>query len=318
MEMKDIPKCCVDSTGLLIDDVIDEVTRNVTHNPEEIVAALEKIRSANSELRNYGEELYALCASDRAEFTGQVESLESNLRVTVEERDAEQAYVILLRDTLEKAEAEVARLQEQLALTDGALDSALGNVQTVVNENIRLLKEIDTLTKELQEDRWKSAVDEALITTGSTVDTFNCPRAAIAALVDWYVATALDPAVSKAAQDLVGKGPTFTRYFVWDGESGYHEYATEEDRDRYHREAISYYKDVDDAWCEDVDCVRSGIVTHETAPTGLIKKPPVCDAHPNESDANCDMCMFHDEYPDHCYDYICSYEPAPLTQPGNP
>ena len=58
---------------------------------------------------------------------------------------------------------------------------------------------------------WKLAVDHELVTIGSTADSFDSPKAAIAALIDWHVSAALDPAISKSAQDLIDKGRVSAR-----------------------------------------------------------------------------------------------------------
>lgn len=55
-------------------------------------------------------------------------------------------------------------------------------------------------SEELQEqigalNEWKAAIDTELVTIGSTADSFATPKAAIAALLDWHVKVATDPAV---------------------------------------------------------------------------------------------------------------------------
>ena len=53
---------------------------------------------------------------------------------------------------------------------------------------------------------WKQAIDDELVTCGSTADSFSNARYALAALVDWHVSVALDPMVSEAAQALIDQG----------------------------------------------------------------------------------------------------------------
>ena len=54
---------------------------------------------------------------------------------------------------------------------------------------------------------WRDAVDNELICLHlGTVDSFPDARAALNALIDWHVATALDPEVSSDAQALIDRG----------------------------------------------------------------------------------------------------------------
>lgn len=53
---------------------------------------------------------------------------------------------------------------------------------------------------------WKQAIDDMLVAVESTADSFETPRKALDALIDWHVSVALDPAVSSDAQALIDRG----------------------------------------------------------------------------------------------------------------
>ena len=56
-------------------------------------------------------------------------------------------------------------------------------------------------------DPWREAIDAELVCTHlGTVDSFHSANEALDALINWHIATALDPAVSAAAQALVDRG----------------------------------------------------------------------------------------------------------------
>jgi len=58
-----------------------------------------------------------------------------------------------------------------------------------------------------QQNPWLEAIDNALICTMmGTAESFSCADEALDALIKWHVATALDPAVSAAAQVLIDRG----------------------------------------------------------------------------------------------------------------
>lgn len=57
-----------------------------------------------------------------------------------------------------------------------------------------------------QVNSWKVAVDNELVTIGSTADSFPSAHEALKALLDWHVSVALDPAVSREAQALIDSG----------------------------------------------------------------------------------------------------------------
>lgn len=64
---------------------------------------------------------------------------------------------------------------------------------------------IEALTAERDQARaWRDAVDDALVTSWiGTADSFPDPRTALDKLIEWSMAVAVDPAVSKPASDLV-------------------------------------------------------------------------------------------------------------------
>ncbi|WP_028449734.1 hypothetical protein [Chitinibacter tainanensis] len=52
-----------------------------------------------------------------------------------------------------------------------------------------------------QEDAWRNAVDEQLVTIGATADSFSSPREAVSQLLDWHLQVERDPKVSDLAAD---------------------------------------------------------------------------------------------------------------------
>ena len=56
-------------------------------------------------------------------------------------------------------------------------------------------------------DPWREAIDAELICTHlGTVDSFHSANEALDALINWHIATALDPEVSASAKLLVDRG----------------------------------------------------------------------------------------------------------------
>ncbi|VVE54173.1 hypothetical protein [Pandoraea terrigena] len=100
-------------------------------------------------------------------------------------------------------------------------------------------------------------------------------------------------------------------YFVHDNEGGYNEFKSDAERDAAHKSAIEGY--LDDGWSEEVDSVVSGIVTHKTVKCNVEPRPESCAEHPENDGENCDACEAWNEYPDHEFDYCCSYEPEALA-----
>ena len=70
------------------------------------------------------------------------------------------------------------------------------------------IKTVADLRAELAHpDPWREAIDAELICCHiGTADSFPDPKDALAALIDWHVAVALDPEVSSDAQALVDRG----------------------------------------------------------------------------------------------------------------
>ncbi|QDX21414.1 hypothetical protein FP568_09220 [Pandoraea pnomenusa] len=106
-------------------------------------------------------------------------------------------------------------------------------------------------------------------------------------------------------------GQKAVRYFVYDNEYGYNEFKTDAERDAAHRSAIEGY--LDDGWSEEVESVVSGIVTHKTVECNVEHAPPRCEAHPEQDGDDCSECAAWNEWPNHEYDYTCSYKPEALA-----
>jgi len=70
----------------------------------------------------------------------------------------------------------------------------------------RYLNEEEKRREELRNNAWKLAVDNELVSIGSTADSFPDARTAVGKLLDWHVEVALDPKVSKAARNLKSQG----------------------------------------------------------------------------------------------------------------
>ena len=70
------------------------------------------------------------------------------------------------------------------------------------------IKTVKSLRAELaQPHPWREAIDSGLVCLHlGTADSFPSAQAALAALIDWHVSVALDPAVSSDAQALVDRG----------------------------------------------------------------------------------------------------------------
>ncbi|NYH21429.1 hypothetical protein [Paraburkholderia bryophila] len=123
----------------------------------------------------------------------------------------------------------------------------------------------------------------------------DCPQAAQPVADDTW-ATAVQP----------------VRYFVYDNECGYEEFATDDERDKAHRAAIEGY--LDDGWSEGVESVVSGIVTHKTTQTNLENEPSPCAAHPDHDDDACEACVAWGEWPNHDFETSCQYEPERIDR----
>ena len=56
-------------------------------------------------------------------------------------------------------------------------------------------------------DPWRDAIDEGLVCAHiGTAESFPTAQAALDALINWHIATALDPEVSSSAQALIDRG----------------------------------------------------------------------------------------------------------------
>ena len=94
-------------------------------------------------------------------------------------------------------------------------------------------------SKSLAANPWRDAIDSGLVCTHiGTVESFPTAQAALAALIDWHVATALDPEVSSDAQALVDRGATqpqaepvawrrYNRLIGWQYEDGVTSFASD-------------------------------------------------------------------------------------------
>ncbi|RDU99178.1 hypothetical protein DWV00_08615 [Trinickia dinghuensis] len=102
-----------------------------------------------------------------------------------------------------------------------------------------------------------------------------------------------------------------TRYFVYDNDGGYEEFATDAERAAHHHDAIQTY--LDDGWSEEVKSVVSGTVTHKTVQTNLEQQPARCQEHADADGEHCEACDAWNEWPDHSFDTTCSYEAEPIA-----
>ncbi|KVN73861.1 hypothetical protein WT15_23750 [Burkholderia stagnalis] len=124
----------------------------------------------------------------------------------------------------------------------------------------------------------------------------------------WRVALSRSPTMAAEA--------VAQRYFVYCQESGYREHATDAERDKDHRKAIKEYLDpVDRMWCDGVESVVSGIVTHVTGKVNAESAPAQCTAHPEQDGDGCEDCDAWNEWPDHSVDETCDYVIAPVAAP---
>lgn len=62
-------------------------------------------------------------------------------------------------------------------------------------------------SKSLAANPWRDAIDSGLVCAHiGTIESFPTAKAALAALINWHVQVALDPAVSSDAQALIDRG----------------------------------------------------------------------------------------------------------------
>jgi len=99
----------------------------------------------------------------------------------------------------------IAPTEGVLTLTDEQIDFIQGCGNAFSYDEIRIRMNAATPSPEAPAvdavNEWKLAVDNELVTIGSTADTFESPRAALNALIDWHVAVALDSAISGTGDD---------------------------------------------------------------------------------------------------------------------
>jgi hypothetical protein len=103
-----------------------------------------------------------------------------------------------------KRQASKALLQQAFDALEMARDAHClpGPVNTLVYQAINSIS-----AEFAQENPWRDAIDAELICCHiGTADSFPDPKDALAALIDWHVAVALDPEVSSDAQALVDRG----------------------------------------------------------------------------------------------------------------
>ena len=106
-----------------------------------------------------------------------------------------------------------SKRQASKALLQQALDTLLCcSPDSKVSAALQT-KTVKDLRAELAEpavahpDPWREAIDAELICTHlGTVDSFHSANEALDALINWHIATALDPAVSASAKLLVDRG----------------------------------------------------------------------------------------------------------------
>jgi hypothetical protein len=103
-----------------------------------------------------------------------------------------------------KRQASKSLLEQALDALELARDAHClpGPVNTLVYQAI------NSISAELaQPNKWRDAIDAELVCLHlGTVESFPTAKAALEALIDWHVATALDPEVSSDAQALIDRG----------------------------------------------------------------------------------------------------------------
>lgn len=100
------------------------------------------------------------------------------------------------------------------------------------------------------------------------------------------------------------------RFFLCDQYHGEHFYfKTIADRDAYAENLIQSF--LDDGWCEGVDQIIAGEVTHHTVMCD-VKLCPKREDYDSDDDYEYEL----SEYGDPIYPYSCGYELAPLEEEG--
>lgn len=97
------------------------------------------------------------------------------------------------------------------------------------------------------------------------------------------------------------------RYFVYDGENGYQEYATDVERADAHEATLRSYCDYDSGWFEGVTDIVSGVVTHVTRKSRSVPNPDHCEG------CECEACEeYRDAGGSNEFCEICDYKVEPL------
>ncbi|UAW00974.1 hypothetical protein [Ralstonia phage RPZH3] len=98
------------------------------------------------------------------------------------------------------------------------------------------------------------------------------------------------------------------RYFVYDGENGYQEYATDVARADAHEATLRSYCDYDSGWFEGVTDIVSGVVTHVTRKSRSVPNPDHCEG------CECEACEeYRDAGGSNEFCEICDYKVEPLV-----
>lgn len=98
------------------------------------------------------------------------------------------------------------------------------------------------------------------------------------------------------------------RYFVYDGENGYQEYATDVERADAHEATLRSYCDYDSGWFEGVTDIVSGVVTHVTRKSRSVPNPDHCEG------CECEACEeYRDAGGSNEFCEICDYKVEPLV-----
>ncbi|QKW95353.1 hypothetical protein [Ralstonia phage RPZH6] len=98
------------------------------------------------------------------------------------------------------------------------------------------------------------------------------------------------------------------RYFVYDGENGYQEYATDVERADAHEATLRSYCDYDSGWFDGVTDIVSGVVTHVTRKSRSVPNPDHCEG------CECEACEeYRDAGGSNEFCEICDYKVEPLV-----
>jgi len=110
-------------------------------------------------------------------------------------------------EALRAALVEAGADQSELQFLREANEAFAKRQEWWTDRMFELEQERDKLAAALAEPiPWKQAIDDGLVTIESTTDSFETPRKALDALIDWHVSVAIDPRVSSEAQALIDRG----------------------------------------------------------------------------------------------------------------